>query len=244
MKTKLYASLAVSALALGLVMPVTSHAFLITSETLNQQFLVTYLLKAGDFDGNNNENKTGQDLWATVLFTHTAWDGGKNTLSLTLDVKNLSTDTGKEVGLQRLAFGMDPTATDVTFYHISGDNKFLAADLTINPPNLANAVLGLKTDSGAQTKTDTGANSNLQEDESQVFQLDFTFSDIGSGVTFSPFASGWQTGNGSYQFEGTENGFENGQIIPEPATLGLLGIGLFGLGMASYRRRRLASTEV
>ena len=41
-----------------------------------------------------------------------------------------------------------------------------------------------------------------------------------------------------------ENGFENGQIIPEPATLGLLGIGLFGLGMASYRRRRLASTEV
>ena len=32
--------------------------------------------------------------------------------------------------------------------------------------------------------------------------------------------------------------------IPEPATLGLLGIGLFGLGMASYRRRRLASTEV
>ena len=243
MKTKLYASLAVSALALGLVMPVTSHAFLITSGTVDDTFEVTYLLEAGEVDGNDNENKTGQDLWATVLFTHTAWDGDNNTLSLTLDVKNLSEDDeNNDVGLWALAFGMDPTATDVAFSHIDGDEKFLAAALTIDQ-QLQNAVFDLTT--GAQTNTDPGYPKTLQEGESQRFQLHFTFSsNIDDGVTFSPFSSGWQTGNGSYQFAGTENGFENGQIIPEPATLGLLGIGLFGLGMASYRRRRLASTEV
>ena len=240
MKSKLYASLAVSALALGLVMPVTSHAFLITSGTVDNTFEVTYLLQDGEVDGNDNENKTGQDLWATVLFTHTAWDGDKNTLSLTLDVKNLSEDENNDVGLRALAFGMDPTATHVTFSHIDGDKKFLAAALTIDQ-QLQNAVFDLTT--GAQTNTDPGYPKTLQEGESQLFQLDFTFSDIGSGVTFSPFASGWQTDPDSFQFEGFEGTGPIGQI-PEPATLGLLGIGLFGLGMASYRRRRLASTEV
>lgn len=49
----------------------------------------------------------------------------------------------------------------------------------------------------------------------------------------------------AYEDNGYEQAFSRattvgGQVVPEPATLGLFGAGLLGLGFASYRRRRKA----
>jgi hypothetical protein len=66
---------------------------------------------------------------------------------------------------------------------------------------------------------------DLRQDGPAIAQLDFEFAgtkDRGIGLAFDNFNT-------------------SGTDIPTPATLGLLGIGLFGLGIVGYRRKTTAS---
>jgi hypothetical protein len=221
-------------LALGAIVPATSSAFLLDAGTVNTVYTINFLLEEGE---TANTLNTVQDLSATVLFKHTAWDAGTNTLSVEIDVTNTSTLLGNEAGLWKLAFGMDPNATSVTLTHLSGANKFKNAQVTIDPA-LVNNVLDLSV--GSQASTDPGYPSTLQEQQQDKFRLDFVFTSLGGdGVEFSPFGSFWQTSTESFQFGDNGNGGGpggNGNGIPEPASLALLGVGLLAMGWVTRRR--------
>ena len=241
MKSKLYASLAVSALALafsgyasatvldcdpGGVSPNEPQRSDATAKGADEDERIADFCaySTGTTDPDSEENFVNDeqpqeewDLFGEDFIYIGKWEDGEHKeaeLGFTFTVKQLTTPTTRD--------GVDYNFS----YSLEADPNTIWNGATID------WVLGIK--DGAEP---AGGGFVAYYWQSLTLDIDGGFSSFFSEPDVFSHASAFVRLH-------DENGFENGQIIPEPATLGLLGIGLFGLGMASYRRRRLASTEV
>ena len=223
---------AITATVLALGVAFNANAFVVDSTTaIDTEFKIFYQLNSGDTDPNGNTNVTGQTISGNVVMVLKAFDTTTDLIQFLVTTSNTSADTGLHVGFQKLAFGINPDATGVTFTD-AADAGFISAQIGADP-EVENAVGGLTLD--IQTETGVGAPKTLNAGETDTFTLDISFADLtNAGATFDPFSSKWQTGAGSYEFPGTPTDpgpdpDPDPDPMPVPGTLLLLGLGLFGL---------------
>ena len=253
MKTKLYASLVVSALALGLAFsgsvsasPTYCSADGAHPDDLSKSDMTWQGSNADDCYGVVKGNPPGEgDL--TFLPEEDIEGTGWGTFTFLVkadDDENLSTGTFKGVEFTLTANDIEQTTDDI---------EQTTGEWTLSWKNVndENPGLPITLDFVGNLKAGAGYASYLFE--SIAFGVDplegegrFTIAFVNpkGDSTNNPDLSNLSLfARVADDPDIPDNG--NGDIpIPEPATLGLLGIGLFGLGMATYRRRRLASTEV
>lgn len=239
MKNKLHKTLmggvATAIFMAGMLMPATSHAFLINSSTgIGDQFTINYLLADGATDPNGNLNDLGQNIEGTALFTLGTFDIGSDSIALTVTLNNNTEDKGNQVGWQILAFATSQTATSVLFTDDSDGEFFMAvigADAEVQ-----NAVGGTYLD--IQTEAGTGAPNILLEGEMDEFVLTIQFEELGEeGVNLGSFSSKWQTGSASFEFGDTVPSLPPA-AVPEPSILAFLGLSIIGIGFNGRLKKR------
>ena len=234
MKSKLYASLAVSALALAFsgyasaaAIDCTGSSNAKTSDATakgadEDERIADFCAYSTETTNPESEEKFVWDLFGEDFIYIGKWEDGEDgedgehkeaELDFTFTVTQLTT----------------PTTIDGVDYNFS-------YSLEADPNTIWNGatidwVLGIKDGSGS-----AGVGGFV------AYYWQSLTLDIDGG--FSSFFSEPEVFSHASAFVRLAEGTGPIGDIPEPATLGLLGIGLFGLGMASYRRRRLASTEV
>ena len=211
------------ALPLLLLAP-TAQAVVVDS--VGDSFTVEWLLADGATDPNGNTNNTGVDISAEATFSLSDYDTAGDAIGLSITATNTTTPTTKEIGLYKLGFGTTPDATNVLFSD-TPDGGFIGASLGAFP-NFPNAAL-----IDVIATTDPGAGNTLQFGESDTFGLTLSFADLSAdGVEFGPFDAFFQSNPASFQVPA--NG--NGNSVPVPGTLALLGAGLLALGFLGRRR--------
>ena len=275
MKSKLYASLAVSALALGLAFSGNATAGYIfdfkptcsvgvgdgcAGDPESENFKVTI---TKDEDSNTDSftidwivhegtQADGYvalpvDLKASSTWTVLSFDTGK--LEIKIDITNdtILPEGSNNANILSFGFGVDPNST-ATFVK-EGDN-FNSLGTNGNNQNFPGGFKDIDVCAFTSNNCNGGnVNDGLAARASDSLTLAITpDSDsvtYGNSIDLLFFPLKFQGTWGSFEPAGfpSQNGGGISEL-PEPATLGLLGIGLFGLGMATYRRRRLASTEV
>ena len=240
MKNKLHKTLTgglvAAILTVGMLMPVTSHAFLINSTTdIGDQFTINYLLANGAKDPNGNLNNLKQNIEGTALFTLATFDTDSNFIELSLKLKNNTADKGKLVGWQKFAFATSQTATSVSFQDIF-DGEFVEAKIGADK-EVQNAVGGKYLD--IQTEAGNGAPRILLEGEMDQFVLTIHFDNLTGeeGVNLVSFSTKWQTGLGSFEFGDTEP--SPPATVPEPSILVLLGLSIITIGFNGRPKKRI-----
>jgi hypothetical protein len=156
---------------------------------------------------------------------------GTNSLSIEITLNNTSPNTG--VGGDRLtafAFGIDPNATSVTFSDTGDGGMTNAGFVTTGamPSNVQwcrNLCLGWPE---LQRRIER---RHICRTERYLHAA--AGRHMGTQVNIDPIGLRYQTGNGSFTFPAG-----NGTSVPEPGSLALLGLGIFGAGLARRRAKR------
>lgn len=181
-----------------------------------------------DFDTYITGDTPAGTSWATLTIS----DNGADNVLIRLD-HNATSATGQFI--TDLWFNLDPFVT-VTQLNPTPANKFNAFVASQN--NVGSAGLNFDLNQSFKTTNAGGGASRLKPGEFATFEL------TGSGLDSSDFLS-LSSGNGNFiamiHLQGIDGGGsvklgagENFTPVPEPATMGVLGLGLAAL----LRRKR------
>lgn len=176
-----------------------------------------------DFDTQITGDTPGGSGWATLTIS----DNGANNVLIRLD-HNATSATGQFI--TDLWFNLDPFVT-VTQQNPTPANKFNGFVASEN--GVGSAGLTFDLNQSFKTTNAGGGASRLKPGEFATFEL------TGSGLDSSDFL-GLSSGNGNFiamiHLQGIDGGGsvklgagENFTPVPEPATMGVLGLGLAAL---------------
>lgn len=167
--------------------------------------------------------------------------------SMTLLITLTNTSPGSNVRLVSWGFGTNPDITGVTFSDPQGSDGGMVNSLLDSIPNTGNQIEVCAF--GGPNCNGGGSGGIQSQGGSDIFQLVLT-GNWGSSLTLDPFGYKFQGPGGSY--ECLSNGNTStctgspppppppppGQLLPEPGTLALIGLGALGVG-ALRRRKKL-----
>lgn len=183
------------------------------------------------FYGGNIEQTEVEGLTASTSFTLTEI----KTSSFVFDIvlANTTSSLWEESRVSRIGFNVDANVTSVTasspwvaLLGGSFPNQFGAMDICVQ---------------GQSQGSCNGGPGGVENGDSASFSLELGFASLPGAVTLDNFGVRWQSLNS--EALGYDDASGTGTPVtkvPEPGTLGLLGLGALGL-VVSGRRRRLQS---
>tara|TARA_R110000850_G_scaffold101397_3_gene209771 strand:+ start:478 stop:1140 length:663 start_codon:yes stop_codon:yes gene_type:complete len=183
------------------------------------------------FYGGNIEQTEVEGLTASTSFTLTEI----KTSSFVFDIvlANTTSSLWEESRVSRIGFNVDANVTSVTasspwvaLLGGSFPNQFGAMDICVQ---------------GQSQGSCNGGPGGVENGDSASFSLELGFASLPGAVTLDNFGVRWQSLNS--EALGYDDASGTGTPVtkvPEPGTLGLLGLGVLGL-VVSGRRRRLQS---
>lgn len=163
-------------------------------------------------------------------------------LSLEITLINTAASNGSE-RLTAFAFGIDPNATSASIEIVDGTGmtKVVLLDEVPGRGAMEANVQGVEICAFDGPNCSGGGSGGLLSGQTQIFKLLLagTWTD---SVTIDPIGIRYQTSYGSFTFPAANGNGEPPippEAIPEPASLGLLGLGLVALAAVTRRRRSL-----
>lgn len=151
---------------------------------------------------------------------------GFNSSILTVNVTLNNTSTPASNRLTSFGFGIDPNATGASFSDVA-DGGMINASLSAIP-----SLATIEVCAFGGPNCSGGGSGGILGGGSDTFSI-LLAGTWGSSVSIDPIGFKYQTGLGSFEFT---TGTPGTPKVPEPATLGLLGIGL--LGAFAVRKRK------
>ena len=193
-------------------------------DDVSQSFQVNWLVPEGTGNPANPVDLTAVSTWTVTSFTDNAF-GLSISLTNTTDLSAFPQN--QRADLTSFGFATDPNSSVGSF---TGGSTFIAyTEGNTAPLNAVDlCVYSGNNCAGAGT-------AGLGADQSDALSLTLT-GQFGDSMVLSSFMSRWQTAWDSYNVFPTNGGTPVG--VPEPGTLGLIGLGLLGLGMVTRRRQR------
>lgn len=218
-----------SSVLAGLMIAGSASAAMITFDSVGDSGTIHY--------GGNIEQTDVEGLSASTSFTLTEIKSSSFVFDIV--VANTTNSLWEESRVSAIGFNVDPDVTSAsvvnspTWFAVLGGsfpNQFGALDICIKEGGGPNSCQG-------------GGGGGVAIGDSASFSLELGFASLPGSVTLDNFGVRWQSltseALGYDDASGTGTPVTK---VPEPGTLGLLGLGVLGLTMAG-RRRRLHSQE-